>query len=102
MISTFENENFIMEPIGESLQRFLASARWKSRLDEIRIRESWEDIMGKTIARYTTHLTFVNGELIIYTSAAPLKQELKLAQGLLVDNINQYFEETIVHRVTIK
>lgn len=91
-----------MEPIGKSLLRFLESARWKSRLDEIRIRESWEEIMGKTIARYTTHLSFSNGQLVIYTNVAPLKQELKLAQDLIVANVNQHFQEHIVKSVAIK
>lgn len=91
-----------MEPIGESLLRFLKSARWKSRLDEIRIRESWEEIVGKTIARYTTHLTFSNGQLVIYTNVAPLKQELKMAQDLIVQNVNQYFKEHMVKSIAIK
>ncbi len=92
----------IMEPIGKSLLRFLESARWKSRLDEIRIRESWEEIMGKTIARYTTHLTFSNGLLVVYTNVAPLRQELKMAQELVIQNVNQHFKENIVKSIAIK
>jgi predicted nucleic acid-binding Zn ribbon protein len=91
-----------MEPIGNSLKKMLASVRWKSRLDEIRIRESWEEIMGKTIAKYTHHLTFNNGELIIYTQIAPLKHELKMAQEAIIQNINQHFEEKVVKSIIIK
>lgn len=45
-------------------------------IQAMQIEEVWEDIMGKTIARYTDKLQIIGDKLIITTSVGPLKNEL--------------------------
>lgn len=91
-----------MMSIGDALSAVLKNAKWKSRLDEIRIKEEWSTIMGATIAKYTHAITFNNGLLTIYTNVAPLKHELKTNATQIVQNINDHFGESVVREVLIK
>src|SRR5690242_12017987 len=62
--------------VGEALQLYLRKSPLKPRLDEYRVQAKWEQVMGKTIARYTTSLQLIRRKLFITTPVASLKQEL--------------------------
>ncbi|HRF18280.1 MAG TPA: DciA family protein, partial [Chitinophagaceae bacterium] len=59
--------------ISEAMQQFLNSSRIKGGIQALQIEDVWEEIMGKTIARYTDKLQIIGDKLIITTSVAPLK-----------------------------
>jgi predicted nucleic acid-binding Zn ribbon protein len=91
-----------MESIGNALQKFLNSSKWNDRLMEMKIKDEWEKIMGKTIAKYTNSVTFHNQILTIYTNVAPLKQELINAQDAVIETINKYLDQEVIKKIIIK
>ncbi|WP_118973163.1 DUF721 domain-containing protein [Taibaiella koreensis] len=91
-----------MLSIGESLSNFLKSARWQTRINEIRIQREWPKIMGATIAKYTRNVQLREGVLIVTTDVAPLKQELQFGKQQVIANINEYFGEKVVTDVVVK
>ena len=88
--------------IGEALNLLLEKSHWKPKVIELRMKEEWEQIVGKTIARYTRNISMYNKVLTIQTDIAPLKQELLLGKEQLIKKINEYFGETVVTDITIK
>lgn len=88
--------------IGDALQDFLKNAKWQSRIDEIRLKEKWEEIMGKTIAKYTRAIQLRNGILYIGTDVASLKQELQLGKAQIIKNINDYFKTEMIKSVVVR
>lgn len=88
--------------IGEALKEVLERNGWKQRIDELKLRRDWEQIVGKTIARYTTDLRLHKGTLTVGTSVAPLKQELLYAKEELKQNINSFYNELLVRDIVIK
>jgi predicted nucleic acid-binding Zn ribbon protein len=88
--------------IGEALNLMLEKSRWKPKVVELRMRDEWETIVGKTIAKYTRSMALNGKVLTIYTDVAPLKQELLLGREQLVAHINEYFQERVVEEITIK
>ncbi len=58
--------------IGDAMKKFLESSRIKGGIQALQIEDVWEDIMGKTIARYTDKLQIIGDKLIITTNVAPL------------------------------
>lgn len=88
--------------IGDVLREIMKSNNWKSRMDAIRLKTEWENIMGKTIAKYTKSLRLQNGVLTIYTDVAPLKQELYVGRQQVMANINEFFQDSVIKEVIIK
>ncbi len=88
--------------IGEAINLLFERSKWKPKVMELRMRQEWEAIVGKTISKYTRNLYLNNAVLTIYTDVAPLKQELSLAREQLVDRINEYFGEICVTQIVIK
>ncbi len=88
--------------IGEALNLLLEKSHWKPKVIELRIKDEWETIVGKTISKYTRS-TLLNGKkLTIYTDVAALKQELLLGKDQLVVRINEYFQDRVVDEIIIK
>ena len=71
--------------IGEALKNFLNKSNLKSGIRAIQIESVWEEVMGKTIAKYTDKIQIINHTLFIYTAVGPLKQEL-LYQKIIMDH----------------
>lgn len=88
--------------IGEALNLLMEKSHWKPKVVELRMRDEWEQIVGKTIAKYTRNINLYGKVLTIYTDVAPLKQELMLGKDQLVVNINEYFAERVVEEIVIK
>lgn len=88
--------------IGEALNLLLEKSNWKPKVIEVRMRDEWEAIVGKTISKYTRNIYLKDNVLTIYTDVAPLKQELLLGREQLAANINEYFKENVVGTIIVK
>jgi len=88
--------------IGDALKQFLNKSNLKSGLTAIQIESVWEELMGKTIARYTDKIQIINNTLFVYTSVAALKQELVYQKPKIIERINEAFHEKIISEVVIK
>ena len=88
--------------IQEAIQQFLQKSRLKSGIQAIRIEEVWEEVMGKTIAKYTDKIQIIQHTLFISTSVAPLKNELLYQKDIIRQRINDAMGESIIREVVIK
>ncbi len=88
--------------IGEAINLLMQKSGWKPKVNELRLRDEWEQIAGKTISKYTRTIYLSGTTLTIYTDVAALKQELLLAKPQLMATINEYFGEAIVTEINIK
>ncbi|MBS1644469.1 MAG: DUF721 domain-containing protein [Bacteroidetes bacterium] len=88
--------------IGEALSLLLEKSKWKPKVTELRMRNEWEQITGKTIARYTRNIQLNDKKLTIYTNVAALRQELLLGKVALMATINKYFDEQVVTEIQVK
>jgi hypothetical protein len=88
--------------LQDAIQQFLQKSRLKSGIQAIRIEEVWEEIMGKTIAKYTDKIQIINTTLFIHTTVAPLKNELLYQKEIIIQRINEALGEKTVKEVVIK
>ena len=88
--------------ISEAMQEFLKSSRIKGGIQALQIEDVWEDIMGKTIARYTDKLQIIGDKLIITTNVAPLKNELIYQKEKIKQRVNEALGQKVVNEVIIQ
>lgn len=88
--------------IGEALKLLLEKSRWAPKVHEVRIRDGWNDIVGKTIAKYTRNLSLNDNVLTIYTDVAALKQEILFSKQQLIDSVNEFLGETVVKDIVVR
>lgn len=88
--------------MGEALQAFLNKSRLRGDIQALRIEDIWEKIMGKTIARYTDKLQIIGNKLFIYTTVAPLKNELIYQREKIIERVNEALGQNVINEVVIK
>jgi predicted nucleic acid-binding Zn ribbon protein len=88
--------------IGEAINLLLDKSKWKHKVSELRLQQEWEEIVGKTISKYTRNVVLSGETLTIYTDVAALKQELYFGKQQLIVRINEYFKERVVGDIVVK
>jgi hypothetical protein len=88
--------------ISEAMQQFLEGSRLKGDIQALQIEDVWEQIMGRTIARYTDKLQILGDKLIIHTQVAPLRQELIYQKEKIIQRVNEAMGKTIINEVIVK
>ena len=88
--------------LQDAIQQFLQKSRLKSGIQALRIEDVWEDIMGKTVAKYTDKIQIINHTLYITSVVAPLKNELLYQKEKIIERINEALGEKLVKDVVIK
>lgn len=68
----------------------------------MQIEDVWEEMMGKSIARYTDSIKIVNQTLFISTSVAPLKNELLFQKEKIIQRVNEALGEKVIREVVIR
>ena len=88
--------------IAEALKKFLEGSRIKGSIQAMQIEDAWEDIMGKTVARYTDKIQIIGDKLFITTNVAPLKQELLYQKNKIRDRVNEALGQKVVNEVIVQ
>lgn len=84
------------------MQDMLHEYRLSSQLNEARIVRLWEQMMGKTIATYTSNIAVRKNVLHLTIISAPLKQELSFAREKIKNMLNQELGEAFIIDVVIR
>jgi predicted nucleic acid-binding Zn ribbon protein len=88
--------------LGQAMQEFLKRSRIKGDIQALQIEDVWEEIMGKTVARYTDKLQIIGEKLIITTQVAPLKNELKYQKEKIKQRVNEALQQRVINEVIIQ
>jgi hypothetical protein len=88
--------------LSQALQQFLRQSRLKGNIQALQIEDVWEELMGKTIAKYTDSIQIINKTLFINTTVAPLKNELQFQKATIIQRVNEALGEKVITDVVIK
>ena len=82
-------------------QLFKAYPFIKDKVNENKISEIWEKVMGKMIAKRTKSIILKKRVLIVEINSASLRNELSFAKEKIIKIINAEFEEEVIDEIRI-
>ena len=88
--------------LQEAMQEFLKHSRLKTGVQAVQIEDVWEELMGKTIAKYTDSIKIIGQTLYISSTVAPLKNELLYQKEMIVQRVNEALGDNVIKEVVIK
>lgn len=88
--------------LGDALRKFLQQSQLKGAVQALQIEEIWEQIMGKTVARYTDKIQIHGQTLYVNTTVAALRQELLYQKENIIKRVNEALGERVIQEVVIK
>jgi predicted nucleic acid-binding Zn ribbon protein len=90
------------EQIGDMIRKFFRQNGLESPLNEYRLVEAWKDVVGPTIARYTSNLYIKNQILYVHLSSSVLRQELMMGRDMLVRNLNNHVGAQVIVNIIFR
>ena len=88
--------------IGEIVDQFLHEERLDTQLDECRASALWPQIVGQGINRYTSRRAVHDGVMTVWLTSAPLRAEMMLNRGRIVQIINEALGKQVIRDIIFK
>ena len=90
------------QKLSDVLKDYIQENKLEKKLSEVDLIASWEEVVGKTIAKYTESLRIVNGTLFIKTSSAALRSELVMMKEQLRTRLNEQAGAEIIRDIVFR
>ena len=90
------------EKIADVIKSYLKESQIEGKLKEVQVVNSWEDLVGKTIARRTNRIYIKNKKLYLHMSSSIVKNELLMLRETIREKINNQAGEEIVKEIVLK
>lgn len=87
--------------LKQILDKVINQKQLNRGLQNVRVCNSWGEVMGKNITTYTDQVRYSNNVLYIKIKSAPLKMELNFNLDLIKDKLNEHLEKPIIKKVII-
>jgi predicted nucleic acid-binding Zn ribbon protein len=88
--------------LKEVMQELLKAYKWEEKLDVVKLKKSWDSIVGHIIAKHTTHLDVRNRVLYVKLDSSVIRSELMLARSKIVDAINKEMGYKMVDELALR
>lgn len=90
------------KPLADVIAHFLKVHRLRGKLDEVQVRESWDEVFGQAVANRTRKLHLQkDGTLVCMLDSGPLKEEFQHGKQEIVDRLNEHMGRKVVSAVRI-
>ncbi len=90
------------QSLGDVLRDYIRENNIGKKLKESDIVNSWEEVLGKTIAHYTRNVAIKNRILYVEISSAVVKNELFLIRGEIVKKLNEKAGEELIDKIVFR
>ena len=90
------------QTIASVIKDYLKEAQIEGKLKEVQVVNSWEELVGKVIARRTNRIYIKNGKLYLYMNSSIVKNELLMHREGIIERINTNAGEEIVKEIVIR
>jgi hypothetical protein len=90
------------QQLSEVLREYIKEMRFDRKLKEVDVVQSWQELLGKTIARYTRNIYFSKGILFVEISSPVVKNELIMIREEIRSRLNNQAGEEMVTRIVFK
>lgn len=90
------------QSLADALKQFVQKSRLSNGLRGAAIKDIWEEVMGKTISKYTTKIEIRQKTLFVETHIAALKNELHYQKPLILNRINEAFGQEVITKIVVE
>ncbi|SHE37574.1 Protein of unknown function [Mariniphaga anaerophila] len=90
------------QSISAVLREYVSAMKFDRKLKEVDVVQSWETLLGKTIASYTRNIFLSKQVLYVEISSSVVKSELVMMREEIRRRLNEHAGEEIVKKIVLK
>lgn len=88
--------------LGDLLKSFVDENKLDKGLNQVKIRDVWNNQMGPAIEKYTTGLKLKNNTLFVQLSSSVLREELSYGKEKIIRNLNEEMGQELVSKLVLR
>ena len=91
------------KPLKAAIQQFISAHGMQGKLDEVDVVKAWGVVFGVFVEKQTRSLRLqLDGKLWVKLDSGPLKEELMMAKGKMVDLLNEELGRPLIKEIVIQ
>ena len=91
-----------MNILSSVIRKILKNPKLSRRLDDIKIIEIWDEIIGENLQKYVVDSKVYKGKLYVKLKSSTLRNEFSYKKSDLIRQINQRFGKKIIVDIIFK
>lgn len=88
--------------LSDLLKSFVDENKLNKGLNEVKIRDVWNNQMGPAIEKYTTQIKLKNNVLYVQLSSSVLREELSYGKEKIIRIMNEEMGEDIINKLVLR
>jgi len=89
--------------LGDLLKSFVDENKLdKKGLNEVKVKDVWNNQMGPAIQKYTTGLKLKNDTLFVQLSSSVLREELSYGKEKIIRNLNEAMGQKLISKLILR
>lgn len=88
--------------LRELIEKLLKAYKWESGIDEAKLVNSWETIVGSIIAKHTTRLQVLDRVLYIKVDSSVVRNELMMSRTEVIAKINDEMGGKVIDNIVLR
>ena len=92
---------FDVRTVGELVREFCTLHKGPDYVDELRVINSWKQVVGPFIATHTIDLSVRNHVLFVRVDSDALRNELNYSKSLLIKSLNELVGKEIITEIVL-
>lgn len=88
--------------LKEAIDQMLDTYRIRDRINEVRIKNLWEELMGSAVTKRTSAISIHGDELLLRITSAPLKMELEYQKDKILTEMNRLLGGNYIKTIRIQ
>ena len=90
-----------VKPLAELIKQFYEMRRGAGYLDEVKVINSWKQVVGSFIASHTIDLYIRNGVLFVRVDSDALRVELNYSKTILMNSLNSIAGRDVISQIVL-
>ncbi|MBS4057698.1 MAG: DUF721 domain-containing protein [Bacteroidales bacterium] len=90
------------QPLEGAIKAFLRYYNLEHRIDEMKLINGWESVVGPMIAKHTMDLHIQRKTLYVKLDSDALRNELSYARSLVLKNLNDIVGTTVITDIVFR
>lgn len=90
------------QKLDEVIQEYLKALKIDDKIKEVRLIRSWDEMVGKTIARSTKNIYIKDRKLFVQLNSSVIRSELFMIRDGLKNALNDHAGESVIDEIILK
>jgi predicted nucleic acid-binding Zn ribbon protein len=89
------------KPLKAAIEEFLDKFHLRDKLNQAKVIQAWEKVVGEMVARNTSQLHIRNKVLYVKVNSAALRNELLFARTKIMSALNKEAGSTVIEDIVL-